>query len=86
MISLLDRRLNTHGEPTTWTFQRDVEAALYGNGFACQSGAVYRLLQRSGLGSKALPLKKASIADGLVTQPEFDWIRGILEGGLDLSL
>eukprot|EP00966_Prymnesium_polylepis_P080938 1874945-Prymnesium_polylepis.1 len=27
VISLLDRRFNTHGEPTTWTFQRDVEAA-----------------------------------------------------------
>ena len=81
VISLLDRRLNTHGEPTTWAFQRDVEAALYGNGFACQSGAVYRLLQRSGMGPRALPLKKASIAEGLVTQPEFNWMRGHLGGG-----
>eukprot|EP00966_Prymnesium_polylepis_P314434 7265740-Prymnesium_polylepis.1 len=64
VISILYRRLNTHGEPTTWTFRRDVEAALY---VACQSGAVYRLLQRSGMGHKALPLKKTSIAEGLVT-------------------
>eukprot|EP00966_Prymnesium_polylepis_P172718 3994502-Prymnesium_polylepis.1 len=32
-------------------------------------------------GSWALPLKKASIAEGLVTQLEFDWMRGHLGGG-----
>ena len=60
--------------PTAWTFQREVEAALYGNGYANQTGAVYQLLRRSGVGSRSLSLKKASVAQGLVTQHEFEWL------------
>eukprot|EP00966_Prymnesium_polylepis_P069013 1603155-Prymnesium_polylepis.1 len=40
VVTLADRRPNAPSEPRMWTFQREVEAALYGNGFACQSGAV----------------------------------------------
>ena len=60
-------------EPQEWAFQREVEAALYGNGYSQQTGAVYRLLQRSGVRDRALPLKKACIAQSLVTQAEFDF-------------
>ena len=56
IVSLMDRRTNV---PTAWTFQREVEAALYGNGYANQTGAVYQLLRRSGVGSRSLSLKKA---------------------------
>eukprot|EP00966_Prymnesium_polylepis_P056573 1309039-Prymnesium_polylepis.1 len=48
VISMVDRRGHVSDEPVEWVFQRDVEAALYGNGFSSQSGAVYRLIQRSG--------------------------------------
>eukprot|EP00966_Prymnesium_polylepis_P249311 5763865-Prymnesium_polylepis.1 len=46
VISMVDRRDSVSDEPVEWAFQRDIEAALYGNGFSSQSGAVYRLLQR----------------------------------------
>ena len=71
IVSLMDRRTNV---PTAWTFQREVEAALYGNGYANQTGAVYQLLRRSGVGSRSLSLKKASVAQGHVTQHEFEWL------------
>ena len=47
---------------------------VYGNGFSQQTGAVYRLLQRSGAGGRSLPLKKASIQQGIVTHEEFEWM------------
>ena len=43
VISMVDRRDHVSDEPVEWVFQRDVEAALYGNGFSSQYGAVYRL-------------------------------------------
>ena len=72
VIKLIDRRDSASTETQEWVFQREVEAALYGNGYSQQTGAVYRLLQRSGVGSRSLPLKKACIQQGLVTQDEFD--------------
>ena len=58
LISLADRRPNAPSDPvTTWAFQREVEAVLYGSDYS--SGAFYRLLHRSGVGSRALPLKKS---------------------------
>ena len=74
VIRLVDRRPNAVPEPQEWAFQREVEAALYGNGYSQQTGAVYRLLQRSGVRDRALPLKKACIAQSLVTQAEFDFM------------
>ena len=74
VVRLQDRRPGAPVEPTEWTFQREVEMALYQHGYASSTGAVYRLLQRSGVGHQALPLKKASIAAGLITQQEYDWL------------
>ena len=42
-----DRRPNVSAEQQEWAFQREVEAVLYGHGYSQQTGAVYRLLQRS---------------------------------------
>eukprot|EP00966_Prymnesium_polylepis_P041497 963190-Prymnesium_polylepis.2 len=80
LISLLDRRSNAPSEPTVWAFQREIEAALYGNDYA--SGAVYRLLHRREVGARSLPLKKACIADDLITESEFEWIHDHLGGGV----
>ena len=74
VVRLVDRRPNAAPESQEWAFQREVEAALYGNGYSQQTGAVYRLLQRSGVRDRALPLKKACISQGLVTQAEFDFM------------
>ena len=46
VIRLADRRDGTI-EIKDWVFQREVEAALYGHGFAQQNGAVYQLLRRA---------------------------------------
>ena len=59
-------------------FQVEVEAVLYGNGYAQQTGAVYRLLQRSGVVRDSLALKKACVQQGIVTQHEFDSMRAHL--------
>ena len=74
VVNLVDRRDAGSTELQEWTFQREVEAVLYGNGFSQQTGAVYRLLQRSGAGGCSLPLKKASIQQGIVTHEEFEWM------------
>ena len=55
-------------------FSKASQTALYNHGYASSTGAVYRLLQRSGVGHHTLPLKKASIAAGLITQQEYDWL------------
>ena len=47
VVQLVDRRQDPPGDAQEWTFQRDVEAVLYGNGYAQTTGAVYRLLQRA---------------------------------------
>ena len=58
VVKLVDRRRSgTDAVMEEGCFQREMEAALYGNGFAQQSGAVYRLLQRSGVSSHTLSLK-----------------------------
>ena len=74
VIRLQDHRPGAPAQPIEWTFQKQVEMALYQHGYASSTGAVYRLLQRSGVGHSALPLKKASIAAGLITQQEYDWL------------
>jgi hypothetical protein len=78
VVQLVDRRQHPSGEAKQWAFQRDVEAVLYGNGYAQTTGAVYRLLQRSGVVRDSLALKKASVQQETVTQDEFDWLRGHL--------
>ena len=67
VVALADRRQDASSEPQEWAFQREVEAALYGNGYSQQTGAVYRLLPRSGVGNRSLPLKKACIQQSIVT-------------------
>eukprot|EP00966_Prymnesium_polylepis_P000147 3104-Prymnesium_polylepis.1 len=49
VISLVDRRPNAPAEATVWAFQRQGEVALYANDQT--SGAMYRLLHRSGVPS-----------------------------------
>jgi hypothetical protein len=76
VVQLVDRRREPLGDAQEWAFQRDVEAVLYGNGYAQTTGAVYRLLQRSGVVRDSLALKKACVQQGTVTQDEFDCLRG----------
>ena len=75
VIKLADRRTGATAEPQEYCYQRALEVALYNTTFDQQTtGAVYRLLHRAGVGQHTLPLKKASVAAGLITQAEYNWL------------
>ena len=75
VIKLADRRTGATAEPQEHCYQRALEAALYNTTFDQQTtGAVYRLLHRAGVGQHTLPLKKASVAAGLITQAQYNWL------------
>ena len=62
VVKLEDRRpTGTSGVLQEFCLQRQIEEALYGNGFSQQTGAVYRLLQRSGVRHRALPLRHRAV-------------------------
>ena len=67
VVQLPDRRIRGH-PAEQWCFQRDVELALYN----CNSGALYRLLQRCSLSSAPLQLKADSVTQGTCTRQEYD--------------
>ena len=72
VIRLLDRRPQGGSAPMDWCFQSHLESALYGNGYAASTGAMYALLRRSGLSHRTLVVKKSSVQAGLLTQQEFE--------------
>lgn len=87
VIQLADRRAGAGTEPQEYCYQRALEAALYNTTFDQQTtGAVYRLLHRSGVGHHTLPLKKASVASGFITQAEYNWLYSHLGNVRSFSL
>ena len=69
VLDLPDRRAAAHRH-VRFLFLSELEKVLYGG----STGAIYRLLQRESMERSVLPIKKASVGEGLVTQPEFDAI------------
>ena len=69
VLDLPDRRAAAQRH-VRFLFLSDLEKVLYGG----STGAIYRLLQRESMERSVLPLKKASVGEGLVTQSEFDAI------------
>ena len=55
-------------------------------GHSQHSGAINRLLQRSGVGGRTLHLRNASVAQGIVTQQEFDFMRAHLGNARSCTL
>jgi len=79
VVTLADRRPQGSSSPIEWTFQSLLEALLYGNRYGRSTGAMYALLKRTAAdGPCALPLRKSSINDGLVTEAEFEQLRLVL--------
>ena len=74
VVNLVDRPGVMPVQPSSVDISTPSRGGALGNGFLQQTGAVYRLLQRSGVRGHSLLLKKASIQQGLVTQDEFDWM------------
>ena len=80
VATLADRRTAPPSEPQEWLFQTDLEDLLYpsvmDNG---TNSAFYRLLGRSDAGNgMALPLRRSSVAAGLVTEAEFNALKARL--------
>ena len=77
VISFVDRR---HATPQEGEFiaQYQLESLLFGQHMNT-TGAVYRLLKRAGVGSRALALRRASVAQGLLSDEEFDGLKELLE-------
>ena len=72
VVTLVDRRASAPSAPREYVFQVDLEDMLYPSVVTMgTSGAFHRLLKRSGAGGMSLPLRHASIADGLVAEAEF---------------
>ena len=73
-LRLKDRR--ARGEPVlTWVFQRHLESALYNRAAdGGSSGAIWKLLNKCGLGSAALNVNGAAVAMNQVTQEEYNEI------------
>ena len=69
VLDLPDRRAAAQRH-VRFLFLSELEKVLYGG----STGAIYRLLQRESMERSVLPIKKASVGEGLVTQPEFEAI------------
>jgi hypothetical protein len=77
VVRLEDRRGGGAGTsaPTEWCYQKQLEDVLYDCSYGRSTGAMNKLLGRSTAGTAPnLALKRASIAAGLVTQDEFEWL------------
>ena len=79
IITFPDRRPTSgSSQPTKWLYQMCVESFLYHHDDAASrtTGAFYRLLERTpGAAGRALCLRNASIAKGLITDAEWGVLR-----------
>ena len=77
-LRLKDRR--ARGEPVlAWVYQRHLESALYNRAAdGGSSGAIWKLLNKCGLGSAALHVNGAAVATKQVTQDEYDEMQHVL--------
>ena len=79
VISFIDRRpSNVNPQWGEFLAQYQLESLLYGAHFHT-TGAVYRLLKRAGVGGHSLALRRASVAEGLPSDQEFDQLKVMLD-------
>ena len=72
----------TNSQRQEWLFQTELEALLFDGDVIGRTGAFYRLLNRSGVGHLALSLRRTSVGQGLLSDSEFDELRGLLHTGV----
>ena len=71
-LQLRDRRAAGHPQ-LHWVYQRHLESILYNRASdGGTTGAIWKILNATGLGSTALHVNGSAIALGQVTQPEYD--------------
>ena len=79
VISFIDRRPpNANPQWGEFLAQYQLEDLLYRTHFNT-TGAVYRLLKRAGVSHQALALRRTSVADGLLSDEEFDQLKELLD-------
>ena len=78
VICFIDRR-SPNAQEGEFLPQFQLERLLFGNGPASTTGAVYRLLQRAGVGGQSIALRRASVAEGLLSAAEFDNLKVLLD-------
>ena len=80
VVNLVDRRPSQVSNPQEWLFQKQVEDVLFPESFQLKTnGAFYRLLKRSAAPDNAtLCLRHASVGEGLVSNEEFEALKGCL--------
>ena len=82
IVTFYDRRLSSQStQPMEMMFQAQLERYLFRQEAIGQTGAFYRLLQRAGLGGRSLALRRSSVAQGLLSDEEFDELRNVLHTG-----
>jgi hypothetical protein len=71
------------GSPMTrWIAQRHLEVLLYNRGDGGSSGAIWKILNVSGLGSTSLPVAKKTVADHVLSDDEFTQVMTIFKQAL----
>jgi hypothetical protein len=79
LISFVDRRpSNANPQWGEFLAQYQLEDLLYRT-HSNTTGAVYRLLKRAGVGHRTLALRRASVAEGLLSDQEFDQLKELLD-------
>ena len=69
VVSLTDRRA-AGNRLVRFCFQRHLETVLYGRSDG-SSGPIWKVMNQAGIGSTTLPVSKASVAAGLITDAEY---------------
>jgi len=76
IVRFIDRR-SPQAQWGEYVLQFQLEAILYGATFTT-TGAVYRLLRRAGVGHHALPIRRACVAEGLLSDQEYDQLKSFM--------
>ena len=86
-VQLRDRRAAGHPQ-LQWVFQRHLETLLYHRSEGGSTGAIWKLLNQTGMGSTALQVNGPAVSMGQVTKAEHDELLRIYRActdGLDPS-
>jgi len=82
VVQFADRRDAAHNMEVEFLFQSQLEQLLFGCAPYATTGACYRLLARAGVGGRALSLRRASVVQELLSNHEYDDLRGVLHSGV----
>ena len=84
VVTFADRRTTAAAIQEEFLYQTELETLLFDSEVIGTTGAFYRLLGRAGVSARALPLRRASVRVGLLSDGEFDALRGLLHSGVRL--